>query len=78
MALLLMTHELGVGAKMADEVSVMYASQALEHADVITLFDACSHPYTQGLFASRPTLETHRGALKPIKGTVPPLRYYPE
>lgn len=78
MALLLITHDMGVVAEMADEVIVMYASQAVEHADVMTLFDACSHPYTQGLFASRPTLETHRGALKPIKGTVPPLRHYPE
>ncbi len=78
MALLLITHDMGVVAEMADEVIVMYASQAIERADVMTLFDACSHPYTQGLFASRPTLETAKGSLKPIKGTVPQLKHYPE
>ncbi len=77
MALLLITHDMGVVAEMADEVIVMYASQGVERADVCTLFDHCEHPYTQGLFASRPTLETLKGDLHPIKGSVPPLRRYP-
>lgn len=78
MALLLITHDMGVVAEMADEVIVMYASQAIEHADVRSLFNVSMHPYTQGLFASRPSLDTHRGALKPIKGSVPPLTRYPD
>jgi oligopeptide/dipeptide ABC transporter ATP-binding protein len=77
-SLLLITHDMGVVAEMADEVIVMYASQAVEHADVTTLFDAPAHPYTQGLFGSRPTLDTPRGHLHPIKGTVPPLSRYPD
>ncbi len=78
MALLLITHDMGVVAEMADEVIVMYASQAVEQADVRALFSHSRHPYTQGLFASRPTIEQKRGQLKPIKGTVPPLTRYPE
>ncbi len=67
MALLLITHDMGVVAEMADEVIVMYASQGVERADVRTLFDHCEHPYTQGLFASRPTLDTPKGDLHPLK-----------
>ncbi|MDP1835506.1 MAG: ABC transporter ATP-binding protein [Chlamydiales bacterium] len=78
MALLLITHDMGVVAEMADEVIVMYASQGVETADVLSLFDHGAHPYTQGLFASRPTLETSRGDLHPIKGSVPSIRHYPE
>jgi peptide/nickel transport system ATP-binding protein len=78
MALLLITHDMGVVAEMADDVIVMYASQGIERADVRSLFNAGEHPYTEGLFASRPTLDTPKGDLHPIKGSVPSIRHYPE
>ncbi len=77
MALLLITHNLGIVAEMADDVIVMYASQAVERGTVSDIFNAMSHPYTVGLFQSLPTSETKRGTLKAIKGSVPPLTDYP-
>lgn len=77
MALLLITHDLGVVAEMADEVIVMYASQMVEKGSVEDIFNKKAHPYTQGLFDSRPGLDTPRGGLRPIKGSVPPLSRYP-
>lgn len=77
MALLLITHDMGIVAEMADDVIVMYASQGVERGSVLEIFEETSHPYTKGLFKSRPTLEMPRGKLHPIKGTVPPLTKYP-
>lgn len=74
-ALLLITHDMGVVAEMADEVIVMYASEAIERGGVNALFDKMAHPYTQGLFNSRPS-----GIKKPlqaIEGAVPPIGNYP-
>src|SRR5699024_11197158 len=51
-AILLITHDLGVVAEMADKVVVMYAGQVVENADVFTLFKNPKHPYTQGLIES--------------------------
>lgn len=78
MAVLLITHDMGVVAEVAHDVVVMYASQVMERGDVFHLFDHMAHPYTIGLFQSRPTLETPRGTLRPIKGTVPHLTNYPK
>ncbi|NGX42048.1 MAG: Oligopeptide transport ATP-binding protein OppD [Chlamydiae bacterium] len=78
MALLLITHDMGIVAEMADEVIVMYTSQAMERGSVHEIFDAMAHPYTMGLFASRPSSRRERGKLTPIKGTVPPLNQYPQ
>lgn len=78
MALLLITHDMGVVAKMADECLVMYATQGIEKATVQNVFSHMRHPYTEGLFASRPTPETERGKLQPIKGSVPPLTDLPK
>ncbi len=78
MALLLITHDLGVVAEMADDVLLMYASCNVEQGTVREIFHQPAHPYTQGLFASRPNLESVKGALKPIKGSVPPLGSFPE
>lgn len=79
MALLLITHDMGVVAEMADDVIVMYAGQGIERGTVHQIFDEMSHPYTQGLFHSRPTPGTKPGAkLNVIKGSVPPLTRYPE
>src|SRR5262249_52363795 len=57
MALLIITHDLGVVAEMADDVAVMYAGRIVEHAPVAELFARPSHPYTQGLFASLPAMQ---------------------
>lgn len=78
MALLLITHDMGVVAEMADDVIVMYAAQAVERGDVFQIFDHMAHPYTIGLFHSLPSEHTQRGQLKPIKGNVPSLTHYPK
>jgi peptide/nickel transport system ATP-binding protein len=54
MALLLITHDLGVVAEVADRIAVMYAGRIVEHADVRSLFRAPAHPYTRALLASAP------------------------
>ncbi len=77
MALLLITHDLGVVAEMADDVIVMYAAQAIEEATIDQIFDNHSHPYTMGLFNSRPSIEDGRRRLTPIQGSVPPLNRFP-
>ncbi len=71
-ALLLITHDLGVVAAMADEVMVMYAGRVVEHADVDTVFHAPRHPYTIGLLQSLVRLEdSRRSSLTPIPGMPP-------
>ena len=77
-ALLLITHDLGVIAEMAQEVAVMYAGKIVEQADVVTLFREPKHPYTRGLLASIPLLTSDRSVpLTMIKGTVPNLARLP-
>jgi oligopeptide/dipeptide ABC transporter ATP-binding protein len=77
-ALLLITHDLGVIAEMAEEVAVMYAGKIVEQADVVTLFKQPKHPYTQGLLSSIPMLQTDRTTrLNVISGTVPNLLRLP-
>jgi oligopeptide/dipeptide ABC transporter ATP-binding protein len=71
MAIMLITHDLGVVAEMADEVVVMYAGKIVERADVDTIFEAPHHPYTQGLLASIPRLGEKRERLEVIRGVVP-------
>ena len=76
MALLLITHDLGVVAEMANHVAVMYASKIVEHAEVKELFERPLHPYTQGLFRSLPRLGVKKDRLEPIPGVVPnPLNF---
>jgi oligopeptide/dipeptide ABC transporter ATP-binding protein len=76
LALLLITHDLGVVAEMADRVAVMYAGRIVEEAPVRDLFQDPRHPYTQGLLASIPG--GARGSrLAAIQGTVPPLGQLP-
>lgn len=77
MAVLLITHDLGVVAEIADEVIVMYAAQGVEYATTEQLFDSATHPYTQGLFASRPAAYDASIPLQPIVGSVPALGHYP-
>ncbi len=78
MAILLITHDMGIVAEMADEVNVMYTSQTMERGTVFDIFDRMAHPYTIGLFNSRPDIANPRGVLKPIQGTVPPISDYPQ
>ena len=54
MSILIITHDLGIVAEMADDVAVMYASKVVEYAPVKELFAHPLHPYTHGLFRSRP------------------------
>jgi oligopeptide/dipeptide ABC transporter ATP-binding protein len=70
---ILITHDLGVIAEMADRVAVMYAGRIVEQADVNSLFKSPSHPYTQGLMASIPILGKVKEVLDVIPGTVPSL-----
>ena len=78
MAVLMITHDLGVIAEVADRVAVMYAGRIVERADAASLFRTPRHPYTRGLLASRPRLAERRDRLEAIPGAVPdPLRFPP-
>jgi oligopeptide/dipeptide ABC transporter ATP-binding protein len=77
MAVLLITHDLGIVAGRADRVAVMYAGQIVEEAPTEQLFAQPSHPYTQGLFASVPRITGPLRRLTPIKGTVPAPMAWP-
>ena len=74
MSVLLITHDLGVVAEIAQQVAVMYAGKVVESAEVGELFARPSHPYTVGLFNSLPKIG---GALNPIPGVVPSLLHLP-
>jgi len=74
MAIVLVTHDLGIVAEMADDVAVMYAGRIVEQAPVATLFDAPEHPYTWGLLGSTPRLDRPREEdLVAIAGRPPSL-----
>lgn len=72
-AMMLITHDLGVIAEMANRVVVMYAGEIVEESPVATLFDKPLHPYTQGLIGSIPVLGEIRERLDVIPGSVPNL-----
>jgi oligopeptide/dipeptide ABC transporter ATP-binding protein len=75
LGLLFITHDLGVVARVADRVAVMYAGRIVEQGRAGDVLREPRHPYTQGLIAASPTLE--RGKLSPIPGTVPQLTELP-
>ena len=79
MALLLVSHDLGVIAEHADDVAVMYAGSIVEHGQSDTVIDAPLHPYTRGLLRSIPHVDGRRDSrLMPIPGTPPsPVRLPP-
>jgi oligopeptide/dipeptide ABC transporter ATP-binding protein len=77
MAVLLITHDLGVVAEYADRVMVMYGGQIVEQAPVESLFLNPKHPYTIGLMDSLPSLEKEVDRLGAIKGMVPPSHDFP-
>jgi peptide/nickel transport system ATP-binding protein len=73
-ALIIITHDLGVVAELADDVLVMYGGKAIEHASAIDVFERPEHPYTWGLLGSMPRLDRPiSDRLIPIKGTPPSL-----
>ena len=72
-AIILITHDLGVVAEMADRVAVMYAGEIVEETDVRSLFAAPQHPYTRGLIGSVPVLGSVQDELATIPGSVPNL-----
>jgi len=76
-SIILITHDLGVVAEIADRVAVMYAGQVVELAPCKTLFKNPLHPYTQSLFSSIPSTSTSANRLQTIQGTVPSLKNLP-
>ncbi len=72
-SVILITHDLGVVAEMAERVAVMYAGEIVEQTDVNSLFDEPLHPYTQGLIGSIPVLGEIKEKLDVIPGSVPNL-----
>ena len=76
-AIILITHDLGMVAEIADKIVVMYAGRIVEEADVLSLFDAPTHPYTRGLLNSLPSPEHRVEELTPIRGQPPDLSRIP-
>src|SRR5688572_23367304 len=73
MALLLITHDLGIVARMAHRIAVMYAGEIVEIAERDAFMRAPQHPYSQKLFAALPSPQRRAGELAVIRGQVPPL-----
>ncbi len=71
MAILFITHDLGVVSHIADRVSVLYAGRVVEHASVRELFNSPKHPYTEGLLQALPSLNLQKEYLFTIDGQVP-------
>jgi oligopeptide/dipeptide ABC transporter ATP-binding protein len=78
MAVLLITHDLGVVAEVCDRVIVMYAGQVVETGDVSEIFESPRHPYTAGLLASLPDADEPGTRLRPIVGAVPSPSEWPD
>jgi peptide/nickel transport system ATP-binding protein/oligopeptide transport system ATP-binding protein len=76
-AILLITHDLGVVATIADEVAVMYAGRIVEHGATFEVYKRPQHPYTAALLAARPRLDDPGRKLTPIKGAPPDLAALP-
>jgi oligopeptide/dipeptide ABC transporter ATP-binding protein len=77
MAMILITHDLGVVAGVADRIAVMYAGRIVEHADVRSLYRSPAHPYTKGLLESIPRMDVRGQELSTIKGLPPNLMRIP-
>lgn len=78
MSMLLITHDMGVAAEVADRIAVMYAGTVVEEGTVAEIFERPRHPYTIGLLQSIPGLEGERGGeLYTIRGTIPPISQIP-
>lgn len=70
-SMILITHDLGVVARMCERVAVVYAGQIVEMGTAEEIFDRTAHPYTKGLFESLPSLKAGKTRLKPIPGSMP-------
>jgi oligopeptide/dipeptide ABC transporter ATP-binding protein len=77
MSVLLITHDLGVVAEMADDVVVMYAGQIVESGDADTVFERPSHPYTRALMKAVPSLDEVKETLYSIPGVIPDAAAFP-
>jgi len=77
-AIMMITHDLGVIAELVEKVVVMYTGRIVEAADTYTIFKNPKHPYTIGLLASIPRLDSDGSRLKAIPGTVPTPGNFPE
>ncbi|MQG20753.1 MAG: ABC transporter ATP-binding protein [SAR202 cluster bacterium] len=77
-AVLLITHDMGLVAQMADHVLVMYAGSVVESGDVDTIFRRPAHPYTWALLQSVPRLDSDEGPLRPLPGSPPDLTDLPD
>jgi peptide/nickel transport system ATP-binding protein len=77
MAMLFITHNLGVVAQIADRVAVMYAGQIVEEGPVAAIFARPAHPYTTALFGAIPRMDRDAQDLRAIPGRVPPLDAMP-
>jgi oligopeptide transport system ATP-binding protein len=77
MGLILITHDLGVVAEVADRVAVMYAGRIVETGPIREIYHKPAHPYTEGLMASIPRLDQKGERLNPIKGTPPNMVHIP-
>ncbi len=77
-SIILITHDLGVVAELADRVLVMYAGQVVEESEIVELFDNPLHPYTQGLLGSVPKINEEQERLSSIGGNVPSPDNFPK
>ena len=77
-AIIFITHDFGIVARMCDRVAVMYAGKIVEQSDVVQLFDSPAHPYTEALLKSVPDLDTNVEVLPSIEGQPPSLDNLPE
>ncbi|MBV1892849.1 MAG: ABC transporter ATP-binding protein [Ilumatobacteraceae bacterium] len=77
LAIVFITHDLGVIADVCDDVVVMYAGKIVERSDVDSIFETPQHPYSEGLLAAMPRLGSDKGALGIIPGRVPPPWEFP-
>ena len=77
-SVILITHDLGVVANCCNSVAVVYAGEIIEYGTVEHIFDNPTHPYTIGLFASLPKLDSTEPRLKSIKGLMPNMRVLPD
>jgi len=76
-ALILITHDLGVVAQVCDKILVMYAGNLVEYGDVETIFKEPKHPYTKALLACIPVMGMEKGSLSAIEGNVPNALNFP-
>ena len=77
LSLILITHNMGIVAEVADRVAVMYAGKIAEVAPTVSIFDSPKHPYTQGLLESIPTVSAQQKVLRMIPGSPPDLTQLP-